>query len=174
MKTPNIRYYARLMLLESGNKTPKYRIVVEAGYYQPMEHLKNKKGFIEMYLMPQIRNNLNAPAMRLQAKASLNFTGLYDYFNEGKLTGYAYGYPLNSKRYGGKNAKLNPFYDYQNDCFLFIVDQSKNMINGCPHEIELLVIENGKPLATGYVKMLAMGGFDDDMKLIRQQTRSLM
>lgn len=174
METPNIRYYARLILLDSGNKTPKYRVDVEAGYYQPMEQLRNKKGFVEMYLMPQIKKDLNAPAMRLQAKNSLNFTGLYDYFTGGRLTGFAYGYPLDSKRYGGKNAQPNPFYDYRKDCFLFIVDKSSDMLKGCPREIELLVIENGKPLATGYVKMLAMGGFDDDLKLIRQQAKSLI
>lgn len=35
--------------------------------------------------------------MRLQAKNSLNFTGLKDYFVDGKLSGFAYGYPWLTK-----------------------------------------------------------------------------
>jgi hypothetical protein len=106
---PNIIYYALLGFVNNGKKTPKYRVEREAGYYQPMEQLRNKQGYIEMYLMTQLKENLNAPAMRLQAKNSLNFTGLKDYFNEGKLTGYAYGYPIDTKMYGVKKTYPNPF-----------------------------------------------------------------
>ena len=45
-------------------------------------------------LMEKLKDGANVPAMRLQAKDSLNFTGLKDYFIDGKLSGFAYGYPL--------------------------------------------------------------------------------
>ena len=92
MITPNIRYYARLEFDETSKKTPKYIITAEAGYYPPMEAIKGKNGKVTMYLMSKREQQpSDTPPMRLQAKDSLNFTGLKDYFVNGKLSGFAYG-----------------------------------------------------------------------------------
>ena len=86
VNTPNIRYYARLEnSTEDGKKTPKYTITEWAGYYPPMEKLRGRDGRISLNLMDKIKEGMNIPSMRLQAKGSLNFTGLKEYFTDGKL-----------------------------------------------------------------------------------------
>ena len=92
MITPNIIYYARLSLERNGSKTPKYVITATAGNYAPMEKLKGRDGRVSMFLVPKTSYKSSAPQMRLQAKDSLNFSGLKDYFIDGKMSGYAYGY----------------------------------------------------------------------------------
>ena len=89
MITPNIIYYARLSLERNGSKTPKYVITATAGNYAQMEK----------FLVPKTSYKSSAPQMRLQAKDSLNFTGLKDYFMDGKMSGYAYGYAPTVRTY---------------------------------------------------------------------------
>lgn len=169
---PNIRYYALLTeTTAEGKQTPKYTIVKAMGYYPPMEQLKGKNGAISFYLMEKLKEGLDAPAYRLQGKNSLNFTGLKDYFADGKLTGYAYGYPLSTATYG-KNEKPNPFYEYSKDGFLFKVCQNDpNSVK--PTQIELIVLDNAKPLIASYCKMLQQGGFDEALQLMRKQADAL-
>ena len=81
MITPNIRYYAKIERCQGAFKTPNYTIIEEAGYYAPMESLKGKDGRISMYLQNQRKGRDDIPAMWLQAKNILNFTGLKSYFN---------------------------------------------------------------------------------------------
>ena len=79
MTTPNIRYYARLEDCTGNGKTPKYVITAQAGYYPPMDEIVGRDGKISMYLQVSKDSGSkkdNAPAMKLQAKNSLNFTGL--------------------------------------------------------------------------------------------------
>ena len=165
MKTPNIRYYARLEAVTSG-KTPKYTIVAKAGYYPPMEELIGRDGKISMYLQEKLKNGNSVPAMRLQAKNSLNFTGLKDWFIDGKLSGYAYGYPSDEETYA--KGKKNPFYDYKNDGYLFIAHQAEETL---PRAIELRVLEDAKILISAYCKQLIMGGFNEELNLLRRQSK---
>lgn len=168
MITPSVRLYAELVDITGNGKTSKYRLIKMAGYYPPIELLRGKDGCISMYLQASKDSGSadNAPSMRLQAKGSLNFTGLKDYFVEGKLSGYAYGYPLSDKIYSSKQ-KPNPFYDYRNDGFMFIIHQDKNALR--PSSIELIVLENARALIQSYCKQLVMGGFDDVLELFRMQ-----
>lgn len=83
--TATIRYYCRMANTTKG-KTPRYTIVQEAGYFEPMQYLKGRDGRISMYLVEKLREGDRVPAMRLQAKGSLNFTGLKEYFINGKLS----------------------------------------------------------------------------------------
>lgn len=168
MITPNIRYYARLELCKEGIKTPKYRIVAEAGYYAPMECLKGKDGRVSMYLQNQRKERDDIPAMWLQAKKSLNFTGLKSYFIDGKISGFAYGYP-NDKKIYSKKAIPNPFYEYKEDGFLFLIRDDKTGI--VPASIELIVLEGAKVLIAAYCKQLVMGGFDEALSLLRGQAK---
>ena len=50
MSKPNVRYYAKMELVE-GTKTPKYVITSQCGYYPPMEKLRGRDGKISMFLM---------------------------------------------------------------------------------------------------------------------------
>lgn len=102
MITPNIRYYARMDDCTGKGKTPKYVITAQAGFYPAMGEIVGRDGKISMYLLASKDSGSkkdNAPAMKLQAKNSLNFTGLKDYFDNGRLSGFAYGYPPATETY---------------------------------------------------------------------------
>lgn len=172
MNTPNIRYYAKMVnTTQKGKKTPKYTITAQAGYYPPMEQLRGRDGLISMNLMEKLKDGDNVPSMRLQAKNSLNFTGLKDYFQDGKLSGFAYGYPLDKQTYS-KDDKPNPFFDYKQDGFLFLIEQDeKAPTNLTPTSIELVVLEGAKVLISAYCKQLVMGGFDEALQALREQAQ---
>ena len=177
---PNIRYYACMEDCTGTGKTPKYVITAQAGYYPPMDEIVGKDGKISMYLQANGGSGgskkINAPAMKLQAKNSLNFTGLKDYFVDGKLSGFAYGYPLADKVYSSKK-KENPFYQYRNDGFLFIIHQDQKATTAPeqirPTFIELIVLEAAKVLIPSYCKQLMMGGFDEAINQLREQAKAL-
>lgn len=176
MSTPNIRYYAKMVYDPNSKKTPKYVIIAQAGYYPPMEQLTGRDGKITMYLMEKLKEDANVPSMRLQAKDSLNFTGLKEYFVDGRLSGFAYGYPLTDKTYSSKK-KENPFYEYKDDGYLFIVHQDRNA-NTAPEQIrptviELIVLDGAKVLISSYCKQLIMGGFDEAIKSLREQAKQV-
>ena len=171
MNTPNIRYYAKMVnTTPKGKKTPKYTITAQAGYYPPMELLRGRDGLVSMNLMEKLKEGSNIPSMRLQAKNSLNFTGLKEYFEDCKLSGYAFGYPLDKPTYS-KNIKTNPFYEYKQDGYLFMVYQDKkDPTNIIPTSIELVVLEDAKVLISAYCKQLKMGGFDEALAALRLQS----
>lgn len=172
MNTPNIRYYAKMVnTTEKGRKTPKYTIISQAGFYPPMELLKGRDGKISMHLMEKLKEGDNVPSMRLQAKNSLNFTGLKEYFEDGKLSGFCYGYPMDRPIYS-KDEKPNPFFDYKQDGFLFLIQQDeKDPTNLTPTFIELIVLEGAKVLVSAYCKQLVMGGFDEALQALRLQAQ---
>ena len=172
MNTPNVRYYAKMVnTTQKGKKTPKYTIIAQAGYYPPMELLRGRDGQISMNLMEKLKEGDNVPSMRLQSKNSLNFTGLKDYFQDGKLSGFAYGYPLDKPTYS-KDEKPNPFFDYKQDGFLFLIEQDeKDPTNLTPTSIELVVLEGAKVLISAYCKQLVMGGFDEALQALREQAQ---
>jgi hypothetical protein len=176
MSTPNISYYAKMVYDTNSKKTLKYVITAQAGYYPPMEQIKGRNGLISMYLMEKLKEGANVPSMRLQAKDSLNFTGLKEYFVDGRLSGFAYGYPLTDKTYSSKK-KENPFYEYKDDGYLFIVHQDRNA-NTTPEQIrptaiELIVLDGAKVLISSYCKQLMMGGFDEPIKSLREQAKQV-
>lgn len=176
MSTPNIRYYAKMVYDPNSKKTPKYVIIAQAGYYPPMEQLTGRNGKITMYLMEKLKEDANVPSMRLQAKDSLNFTGLKEYFVDGRLSGFAYGYPLTDKTYSSKK-KENPFYEHKDDGYLFIVHQDRNANTAAkqirPTVIELIVLDGAKVLISSYCKQLIMGGFDEAIKSLREQAKQV-
>ena len=176
MIIPTIRYYGRLEFDNNSKTTPKYTIKSEAGYYEPMEQIKGRNGLVSMYLMEKLKEGTNVPSMRLQAKNSLNFTGLKDYFVDGKLSGFAYGYPLADKVYSNKKIE-NPFYKYRNDGFLFIIHQDRKAVTASeqirPARIELIVLDGAKVLIPSYCKQLMMGGFDEAINQLRKQAKAL-
>lgn len=174
MITPNIRFYARMLnTTQKGKITPKYTIIGAAGFYPPMELLRGRDTKVSMNLMGKLKEGENVPSMRLQAKGSLNFTGLKEWFENGKLSGFAYGYPSNKPTYS-KDNKPNPFYDYKNDGYLFVVHQDQsNPKNLVPTEIELIVLEGVKVLISSYCKQLAMGGFNEDLENLRKLAKPL-
>jgi len=174
MSTPRIKYYAKLVnTTQTGKVTPKYTILAQAGYYPPMEQLKGRDGLVSMNLMEKLKEGENVPSMRLQAKGSINFTGLKEYFQDGKLSGYAYGYPDPRPTYSSKN-KPNPFFECKQDGYLFLLHPDKNDPSSTiPNIIELIVLEGAKGLISLYCKQLVMGGFDEVLGQLRQQATSI-
>lgn len=167
--TPKIRYYAKLVnSTENGKKTPKYTIIGEAGYYPPMEQLRGRDNKISMNLMEKLKEGSDVPSMRLQAKNSLNFTGLKEYLEDGRLSGVAYGYPDDKPTYSSKN-KPNPFYNYKDDGYLFLIHQDeKDPQNQTPVSIELMVLEGAKVMISAFCKSLREGGFDEALTSVRK------
>lgn len=174
MNTPNIRYYAKMVnTTQKDKKTPKFTILAQAGYYPPMEQLKGRDGLVSMNLMEKLKEGENVPSMRLQAKNSLNFTGLKEYFVDGKLSGFAYGYPLDKPTYSEKE-KNNPFFEYKEDGFLFVIQSDESDTESLtPVVIELIVLEGAKVLISAYCKQLLMGGFDEVLQSLREQAQAV-
>ena len=174
MNTPTIKYYAKMeYTTKKGCKTPKYTITADAGFMPEMGACKGKDGRVSMYLLPQDRNDSSStPPMMLQAKDSLNFTGLKDYWIDGKLSGYAYGYPSDNPTYG-KDEKTNPFYSCKDDGYLFILHYEEQPTEPSPirpYYIELIVLEGCRLLISAFCKQLAMGGFNEELKKLREYT----
>lgn len=173
MNRPDVVYYAKMInSTEVGKKTPKYTIVSQHGYYPPMEQLRGRDGNISMNLMNKLREGTDVPSMRLQAKNSLNFTGLKELFQDGVLSGYAYGYPNDEKAYGKEN-KPNPFYEYKDDAFLFIMEADKdNPSNLLPTAIELIVLRKAKAVVGGWFEGLHKGHFDAELCVLRERAEN--
>lgn len=172
MNTPQIKYYAQ-MCLQDGTKTPKYTITKAVGFMPEMEQLRGKDGRISFYLTEKLREGENVPSMRLQGKNSLNVTGLKEWFADGgKLSGYAYGYPLSTQTYSSKN-RPNPLYPCKSDGFLFLVSEPGEQGGVTPKAIEMLVLTGAKSLVAAFCKMLAVGGFDEALRQLREQAQPL-
>lgn len=182
MIKPDVLYYAVLSLNKTKEiKSIKYYITKEWGYFPPMEELRGRDGLVSMYLTESDKSGVpksDAPAMRLQAKSSLNFTGLKDWFDEaGRLSGYAYGYPSKGETYSSKN-KPNPFFKYSANGYLFVIHQDENAPTAearlIPDYIELLVLDGAAQMIASYRKQALMGGFDDVLKYLRSQAKSIL
>ncbi len=165
---PDVKWCARFVDATGNKKTPKYTLTHMTGYYPEIETQRGRDGNISFYLMESRDSGSkdSAPELRLQGKNSLNLTGLKFLFVEnGKLRGYAYGYPFDKKTYS-KDNKPNPFYGCKDDAYLFILYQKDGEPR--PSSIDMLVLENGKTLASTYCKSLMNGGYDDVLALLHK------
>lgn len=174
MIQPTIKFYGRLDYNPSSRKTAKYTLVRMWGNYPPLNELKGRDSMVSMYLLPKREGqSSNCPQMHLQCKGSLNLSGLKDYFINGKLSGFAFGFPPSTPTYSSKN-KPNPFYSCKNDGFLFIVHQDKEAPTPAeqqrPDYIEMIVLQGARVLAGSYCKQLSAGGFDDVLNVLRRDS----
>lgn len=184
MLTPNIRYYARLHDTTGDLATLRYSVRYEAGHYPPMEKMVGRDGLVSFNLIASYLDGRDGdskhPCMRLQGKGSINFTGLYDYFIDGKLSGVAYGTPLDRPTYS-KEKKPNPFYTYRKDGFLFRLHFPDKALQ-CdpltadpkdirPEYIEMLVLEGATNFVGNYCQQLKRGGFDEEIASLRASER---
>jgi hypothetical protein len=62
------------------------------------------------------------------------------------------------------NGKPNPQFEFRNDGYLFLVNTDYT-------EIEVLVITDGRNLISSYYQKMIDGGFDDELKILREQAR---
>ena len=62
----------------SESKTPRYVVTSQAGYFKPLQAIRNAKNEIVMYYQRNEKCNPNSKAeTRLQCKGSVNFSSVY-------------------------------------------------------------------------------------------------
>lgn len=153
-------------------KQPRFDLVACAGYWEPLERLKNYRGEIFFNLIPSDKNEYRkqggtTPEYYLQVtpakSGSINFSGVRFLYEEGKEKLFASGEP--SKQAKLKGGVINPMYARREDGFLFIF--SKDM-----QTLEVIVLEGGGTLIDAYRKQLSCGGLDDILVSMRKQAKS--
>lgn len=169
---PKIRAVIVWRRIFNGKKTPKYGVAMWGGSkeYVAMLHsnLTGRDG-ISCYYKKSRSTKPDAPEMNIEVKGSQNLTGLYQWFEFGKLSGYAYGFPEDKPTTGGQKPRPNCFYPYKEDAFLFRstpnIGDPKDTL---PMEIEWIILEGkgANTQAPRYLTMLKQGGFDDALAQI--------
>lgn len=168
---PTILCYAKLERIKNlDGKTARYDCTAFAGFYQPFKELENNKGELFFYLLRNRKDTSSTPELYLQGKGSINLTGLYHYWEDGKMSGFCSGYPSTKEWLASKKPIKNPFYEnHKNDCFLFIIHQNGN--TPTPTNIEVIVLKDAKVLSDAYRKQLKLGGFDEELRQLREQAK---
>lgn len=169
---PTIIYWALLVDCTGSRKTPKYRIEREALEYPPMAKLVGIDGFVSMYYKPNQSKKPDAPEMNLQAKDSLNFTGIKFLLSDGDMQTYAYGNPMGEQTYS-KKEKPNPCYERRFDGYLFIMHYDQPA-QSRPTSIELIVLagdeaDRMEKMVPSYCKQLQIGVYDTELEALRRQ-----
>ncbi len=174
MQIAKVVLYVRLEYTK-GTATPKYVQTKMFGDYEPVKSLAGRDGKVYVYLTEKINpDNADAPTMRLQGKASLNISGLKNYFVDGgKVARACYGTPPKGETYGGKKPKPNPFAGHATDGFIFLLGDVVEVANAegkqvaIPKYIEWLVIPNANRLVGTYVSGFAKGGYVELIEQLR-------
>jgi len=146
-------------------KTPRFDLLQMSGYYPPIKDLENKKGMAVFYLN-DARGVINSPEQRradrfLMGKSSLNFSSVYLLDCNQSGAGYLYGYgnPNRQKTYS-KDKLPNPFLEYKNDGYLFVISKDWSTI-------EVLVIAEGFNTVVSNAKALADGVYNEALQSFR-------
>jgi hypothetical protein len=156
--------------IKLGAKIPRFDVTGLAGYFKPLEALKNDKGQIYLSLIDS-RGIINSPDSRraeryLQGKDSTNVSSLF-IANMGAENIVAFGNPpqapeLTPKK--DKSGKLiqrpNPFFNNKNDGYLFLIKSDWSVI-------EMLIIPNGFHNIQTSAKRLAEGVYDATLQTMR-------
>ena len=147
----------------SESKTPRYVVIAQAGYFKPLQAIKNTKNEIVMYYQRNDKCNPNSTAeTRLQCKGSINFSSVYlDNLKVGE-TLIGYGEPPQTKEL--KSGKQNPFFDNRADGYLFVISPNLNTI-------EILIVPQGRQLIRGYAAKLADGPLNEVLNEIRKSAK---
>lgn len=157
--------------IKLGAKVPRFDLTRWAGYYKPLESLKNKKGQIVFYLN-ETRGIIDSTDQRradrfLMGKDSLNFSSVYllDGSIQNDGSGFVgYGNPNRAKTYS-KDKKPNPFLEVKNDGFLFLIAPDWQAV-------EVLVIPDGYNTILGNAKALADGVYNEGLETMRATAKT--
>jgi hypothetical protein len=173
---------------ESG--TPRFMVIEQAGYFKPLESIKNAAGEIVMFYQCNDDCNPNSTAeTRLQCAdnvGSVNFSSIYLLdLKPGKIL-IGYGEPPSNEMLmpvkrtkKGKDVTLdhpNVFYGRRNDGYVFILTPEPETpepkyLKPAPKTIEILVVPNGRDLIRGYAMKLADGQLDEALERIRNEAK---
>ena len=155
--------------IKLGAKVPRFDLTRLAGYYKPLESLKNKKGQIILYLN-ETRGIIDSPDQRradrfLMGKDSLNFSSVFLLDGSTNGSGFVgYGNPNRSKTFGKKKLP-NPFLECKNDGFLFLIAPDWQAV-------EILVIPDGCNTILGNAKALADGVYNEALGTMRATAKA--
>ena len=147
----------------SESKTPRYVVTAQAGYFKPLQAIKNAKNEIVMYYQRNDKCNPNSKSeTRLQCKGSVNFSSVYlDSLKIGE-TLIGSGEPPQAKEL--KGGKENPFFDNRSDGYLFLIAPDEKTI-------EILIVPQGRQLIRGYAGMLADGRLNEALNELRKSAK---
>jgi len=146
-------------------KTPRYVATVQAGYFKPLQSIKNAKNEIVMYYQRNDKCNPNSKAeTRLQCKGSVNFSSVYLQNMKIGETLIGYGEPPQTKEL--KGGKQNPFCENREDGYLFLIAPDLNTI-------EIIIVPNGRYLIQGVAKQLEDGQFNEALKQMRDTAKPM-
>ena len=152
--------------IKVGAKVPRYDLIEMAGYYKPLESMKNQKGQIVTWLN-ETRGIIDSPDNRradryLQGKSSLNISSVFLLDNSVNTSDsyiIGYGTPNRAETYS-KDKKPNPFYESRNDGFIFLIKSDWSTI-------EILVVPDGCNTILGNAKALADGVYNEALNTMR-------
>jgi hypothetical protein len=134
-----------------------------AGSYKGLTNFVNHKGQLFFYKTP-CRDFVNTDSKRLSewslTSNGLNFSSIY--IDDLDFSEIGYGYP-NANRLLS-NGNQNPLFEFRNDGYLFLINKDYS-------EIELLIILGGRNLISSYYQKMIDGGFDDEVRQLRQQSK---
>ena len=131
--------------------------------YKGLTSFVNHKGQLFFY-KTSCRDFINTDSKRL-AEWSLTGNGLNlssIYIDDLDYPEIGYGYPNASRLL--INGSQNPLFEFRNDGYLFLINKDYS-------EIELLIIPDGRNLISSYYQKMIDGGFDDELKQLRQQAK---
>jgi len=124
---------------------------------------KRHKGQLFFYKTP-CRDFVNADSKRIAEWSltgnGLNFSSIY--IDDIDFAEIGYGYPNKNRLLS--NGSLNPLFEFRNDAYLFLINKDYSII-------ELFIICNGRNLISYYYQKMIDGGFDEEIKQLRQQTK---
>lgn len=138
-----------------------------SGGYKGLTNFVNTKGQLFLYKTP-CRDFVSADSKRMAEWAltnsingqTINFSSIYIEDMDCQEIGYGYSNPNRLL----SNGKPNPQFEFRNDGYLFLVNTDYT-------EIEVLVIPDGRNLISSYYQKMIDGGFDDELKILREQAR---
>jgi len=158
--------------------TPRYVATAQAGYFKPLQDIKNPQNEIVMFCQPngKCNNKKSTAEIRLQCNVkrygSVNFSSMYfDNLKIGEML-IGYGEPddkqtLSKKGKGGKMIERpNPFYENKCDGYLFIVTPDMQTV-------EVLIVPDGRYLIQGVAKQLADGQLDAALEQMRKTAKTM-
>jgi hypothetical protein len=132
------------------------------GGYQGLTNFVNYKGQLYFFKTP-CRDFVNTDRKRLAEWSLTNGLNLSSiYIEDFDYPEIGYGYP-NANRLLS-NGSPNPLFEFRNDGYLFLVNKDYS-------EFELLIIPDGRNLISGYYQRMIDGGFDNEVKRIRDQAK---
>jgi hypothetical protein len=145
------------------SKTPRYMVTAQAGYFRPLEAIKNAKNEVVMYYQRNDKCNPNSMAeTRLQCKNSINFSSIY--LQNLKIGEMLIGYGEPPQIMELKGGQQNPFLNNRADGYLFIIAPDLKMI-------EIIIVPGARYIIQGIAKQLSDGQLDEALLQMRETAK---